>query len=44
MHILESAVGPKPFRARELAGEVRKLGLTTPEEAAAMIREERDAR
>jgi plasmid stability protein len=44
MHILESAVGPRPFRARELAAEIRKLGLSTPDEAAAMIREDRDSR
>jgi plasmid stability protein len=44
MHILESAVGPKPFRARELWEEIRKLGFTTPSESTAMIREDRDSR
>ena len=44
MHILESAVGPKPFRARELWDEIRKLDFTTPDEATAMIREDRDSR
>jgi plasmid stability protein len=44
MHILESAVGPKPFRARELWEEIQKLDFTTPDEATAMIREDRDSR
>jgi plasmid stability protein len=44
MHILEFAVGPRPFRARELAGEIRTLGLSTPDEAVAMIREDRNSR
>jgi antitoxin FitA len=44
MHILEAAVGPKPFRARELSAEIKKLGFTTPSESVAMIREDRDSR
>ena len=44
MHILESAVGPKAFRARELAAVIRSLGFSTPDEATAMIREDRDSR
>jgi plasmid stability protein len=44
MHILESAIGPKPFRARALQQRIRQLGFTTADESAAMIREDRDAR
>lgn len=44
LHILETAVGPKPFRARELSAEIKKLGFTTPSESVAMIREDRDSR
>jgi plasmid stability protein len=44
MHILESAVGPKPFRARALQQRLRQLGFTTPDESTAMIREDRDSR
>ena len=44
LHILESAVGPKPFRARELWDEIRNLNFRTPDEAAAMVREDRDSR
>jgi plasmid stability protein len=43
MHIIESAIGPKPFRARALQQRIAKLGFTTPAESAAMIRKDRDA-
>jgi plasmid stability protein len=44
MHILETAVGPKPFRVRDLHERIKALGLTAPSESAAMIREDRDHR
>lgn len=43
MHILESAVRPKPFQAGALRQRIRELGFTTPDESTAMIREDRDA-
>lgn len=45
MAILEEAVGAsQPLRPDEVLAEVRRLGLSTPRSAAAMIREDRDAR
>lgn len=44
MHILESAVQSRPFRAGALQRRLRDLGFTTPDESAAMIREDRDTR
>jgi plasmid stability protein len=41
MDILENAVRPKPFRALALQHRVRAIGLTTPEEATAMVRTDR---
>lgn len=45
MAILEDAVGTeRPLTPAEVVAEVRRLGLSSPTEAAAMIREDRDAR
>ena len=44
MHILEAAVRPKPFRAGSLWTELEALGLSTPDDAVAMVRETRDGR
>ena len=45
MAILEEAVGAsRPLSPDEILDKVRRLGLSTPREAAAMIREDRDAR
>jgi plasmid stability protein len=44
MHILEAAVRPRPFRAGSLWTELEALGLSTPDEAVAMVRETRDGR
>lgn len=42
MHIIETAVRPKPFRAMALLERARALGLSSPSESTAMIREDRD--
>jgi plasmid stability protein len=45
MAILEEAVRPSsPLSADEVLTAVRRLGLSTPSEAAAMIREDRNGR
>jgi plasmid stability protein len=44
MHILETAVGPKPFDAFGLHAEIKKLGFSTPSESVRMVRETRDER
>jgi len=45
MAILEAAVAPsRPLSPDEVLSEVRRLRLSTPSEAAAMIREDRDGR
>ena len=44
MAMIEAHVGGAPFRARLLLDEVRRLGLRTPEEAVAMIRDDRTQR
>ena len=45
MAILEEAVGTsRRLTPAEVLAKVRQLGLSTPSEAAAMIREDRDAR
>lgn len=40
--ILEEAVKPRPLTVEGLHREIRALGLQTPAEAAAMLREDRD--
>jgi plasmid stability protein len=44
MAMIETHVGAQPFRARRLLEHVRTLGLTTPAEATAMVRADRDRR
>jgi plasmid stability protein len=45
MTIIETAVREDhPAPAAELLAEIRRLGLSTPSEAAALIRADRDAR
>ncbi len=44
MHILETAVRPKPFEARALRKQLQAFGLSTPDESTAFIREDRDER
>lgn len=45
MAIVEEAVrAPQPLSASDVLTEVRRLGLSTPAEAASMVREDRDAR
>ncbi|MGH6904731.1 MAG: FitA-like ribbon-helix-helix domain-containing protein [Geminicoccaceae bacterium] len=43
--ILEEAVGAsRPLTPGEVLAQVRQLGLSTPREAAVILREDRDAR
>lgn len=42
--ILEQNLGRSPLSASEVLRRARSLGLSTPDEATAMIREDRDAR
>ncbi len=42
--ILEEALRPRRLSVGELHERVRQMGLTTPEEATAIIRAERDER
>ena len=44
MHILETAVRPRPFQAGALWRQIQDLGLTTPDEATRFVREDRDTR
>ena len=45
MAILEEAIGAsKPLTPDDVLTEVRRLGLSTPREAAAMVRNDRDSR
>jgi antitoxin FitA len=44
MHILESAVHPRPFQGGALWAELQALGLSTPEAAAEIVRKTRDGR
>lgn len=44
MVMLETYVGARPFKARELWDEVRKLGLRTSDDSTWMVREDRDRR
>jgi antitoxin FitA len=44
MAIIEDAVRPAKYRTvGEVVAEVRKLGLNTPDEAAAIVRADRDS-
>jgi plasmid stability protein len=42
MHILESALQPRPFQADVLAARLRDLRFSTPPEAVDLIRQDRD--
>jgi plasmid stability protein len=44
MHILESAVRPRPFAGGALWQQLQALGLSTPAESTAVVRESRDER
>jgi plasmid stability protein len=44
MHILETAVRPQPFHANALWRQIQALGLTTPDDATRIVREDRDTR
>jgi antitoxin FitA len=44
LSLLEEAVEPGRLTVEELRREIRKLGLSTPDESTWMIREDRDAR
>jgi plasmid stability protein len=44
LHILEAAVRPRPFRGDALRQQLEALGLSTPGESVAMVREDRDER
>jgi hypothetical protein len=45
MAILEQAARPpRPFNAKSLLAEIRRLGVATPDEAVALVREDRDSR
>lgn len=44
MHILETAVQPKPFRAKELVQRIKELGFSSPADGTAIVREARDRR
>jgi plasmid stability protein len=44
LSLLEEAVEPGRLTVEELRREIRKLGLSTPDEGTGMIREDRDAR
>jgi antitoxin FitA len=44
MHILETAVRPKPFQASALWRQIQALGLTTSDDATQFVREDRDTR
>jgi plasmid stability protein len=44
MHILDTAVRPKPFRAMALLREIQKLGLKTESNSTDIIRKARDRR
>jgi plasmid stability protein len=41
LHILETTVRPRPFRARALVKRIQEIGLSTPAEAIGMIRRDR---
>lgn len=41
--IVEAAVSPRRLTGSEILAETRRLGLQTPSESAAMVREDRDS-
>jgi plasmid stability protein len=44
MSILEEALSPKRLTVEEAYRKIRRLGVKTPDETAALVREDRDAR
>ena len=42
--IIEAAIQDGPLTPAEILAEVRRLGLQTPDEAAALVRADRDGR
>ena len=44
MAMIETHVRARPFRAMALREDIRKLGLSTPDESVQMVREDRDRR
>jgi hypothetical protein len=42
--MIEAHVGARPFRARALWSQVKKLGISSPDESVRMVREDRDRR
>ena len=44
MHILETALQERPFRAQELVRQIQALGLQTEADGTAIIRRDRDRR
>ena len=44
LHILETAVRPRPFQASALWRQIQALEFTTPDDARRFIREDRDTR
>lgn len=44
MHILETALQERPFRAQELVRQIQALGLQTDADGAAIVRRDRDRR
>jgi len=44
MHILESAVRPKPFDAAEFVRRIKAVGAESPADGTAIIRHDRDTR
>jgi plasmid stability protein len=44
MHILQTAVGPKPFDIDGLRAAIKELNFSTPSESVRMVRETRDER
>lgn len=44
MHILETAVRPRPFRAKELAQRIKELGFSSPGDGTDIVRKARDRR
>lgn len=44
MHILETAVRPRPFRAHELVARIKELGFSSPGDGTDIVRKARDSR
>ena len=44
MHILETALRPRSFRAEELVKQLKAIGVSTPADAVKIVRRQRDRR